>query len=395
MTPLGIYIHIPFCLSKCAYCDFYSRTGAKGEYDEYAAAITKHIAEAQMRDSAYLVDSIYFGGGTPTAIGERNLIKILSAVGKSFNVAEDCEITVEANPNTITVRGLKKLRRAGVNRISFGMQSSDSAELRCLGRTHTFSDVERAVEAARSAKITNISLDLMYGIPLQTLESWLNSLDAALSLSPTHISCYSLKLEAGTPLAERPETLDLPSDDVQADMYLAAVARLSDEGFIQYEISNFAREGFPSRHNKKYWNLGEYWGFGPSAHSLIGKKRFSYIRDTSRYVHAISKGDEVIDKIDTINTAERAGEYVMLMLRTTEGISPEVLEKRYLTYFDEMEKVLLSYHKTGHTDFDGLSWRLTPEGFLISNRIIGDVLDALESSKRVVTPINGYVRKER
>ncbi len=395
MTPLGIYIHIPFCLSKCAYCDFYSRQGTKGEFDEYASAIARHITEAQMRDSDYLVDSIYFGGGTPTAIGERNLIKILTAVMRNFHVSDDCEITVEANPNSVTARGLKKLRRAGVNRISFGMQSSDSSELRCLGRTHTFSDVEHAVAAAKAAKITNISLDLMYGIPFQTVDSWLNSLDAALALSPTHISCYSLKLEEGTPLADRPEMLDLPSDDTQADMYLAAVARLADEGFIQYEISNFAREGFSSRHNKKYWNLGEYWGFGPSAHSLIGKKRFSYIRDISRYINAISEGDEVVDKIDTINTAERAGEYVMLMLRTTEGISPEVLEKKYLTYFDNMEKVLLGYHKTGHTDFNGVTWRLTPEGFLISNRIIGDVLDALESSKRVVTPINGYIRKER
>ena len=395
MTPLGIYIHIPFCASKCAYCDFYSRLGTKGEFDEYTATIVRHITEAQMRGSEYIVDSIFFGGGTPTAIGERNLIKILSAVMKSFHVSEDCEITVEANPNSVTARALKRLRRAGVNRISFGMQSSSGAELRCLGRTHTFADVERAVFLARGAKITNISLDLMYGLPSQTLDTWLNSLDAALSLLPTHISCYSLKLEEGTPLAERPETLDLPSDDVQADMYLAAVARLSDEGFIQYEISNFAREGFSCRHNKKYWNLGEYWGFGPSAHSLIGKKRFSYIRDTSRYINAISEGDEVIDKIDTINTAERAGEYVMLMLRTSEGISPEVIQKRYLTYFDEMEKVLLNYHKSGHAEFDGLAWRLTAEGFLISNRIIGDLLDALESSKRVVTPINGYIRKDR
>ncbi len=393
MTPLGIYIHIPFCASKCAYCDFYSRPGTKGEFDEYASAIVKHVSEAQMRDSDYLVDSIYFGGGTPTVIGERALIKILTAVFKSFNVSEKCEITLEANPNSVTQRGLRKLCRAGFNRISFGMQSSDASELRCLGRTHSFADVERAVGYAKNAKISNISLDLMYGLPFQTLDTWLNSLDAAIALEPTHISCYSLKLELGTPLAERPETLDLPSEDTQADMYLSAVARLSDEGFVQYEISNFAREGFESRHNKKYWNLGEYWGFGPSAHSMVGKKRFSYISDTSRYVHAISENDEVIDKIDPINIKERTGEYVMLMLRTSEGISPQVLEKRYLTYFDEMEKVLLGYHKSGHAEFDGLSWRLTPEGFLISNRIIGDVLDALESSKRVVKPLNGYVRK--
>lgn len=393
MTPLGIYIHIPFCLSKCAYCDFYSRCGTKGEYDEYTNAVITHISEAQMRSSDYEVDTIYFGGGTPTAIGEKNLIKILSAVYRSFKVADGCEITCEANPNSVTPRGLRRLSRAGFNRISFGMQSADSAELRVLGRTHTFEDVRTAVEAARRAKFRNISLDLMYGLPSQTAATFLDSLDSAIALGVEHISCYSLKLEEGTPLAERPETLFLPSDDDQADMYLAAVTRLRDEGYIQYEISNFAKEGYASRHNRKYWSLGEYWGFGPSAHSLVGRKRFSYIRDTSRYIAAMKSHDEVIEKIETINTSERCGEYLMLGLRTTDGISAEVLEKKYLTYFDEIEKVLLRYHKSGHTEFDGHIWRLTPEGFLISNRIIGDVLDALELSEHLVRPLNGYIRK--
>ena len=393
-TPLGIYIHIPFCNSKCAYCDFYSRCGTKNEYAEYTEALILHILEAQMRSSDYVVDTIYFGGGTPTAIGEKNLIKILAAIYRSFRVSDDCEITSEANPNSVTLRGLKKLRRAGFNRISFGMQTADAAELRILGRTHTFDDVRNAVEWARKAKISNISLDLMYGLPSQSIESFLDSLDAAIALSPEHISCYSLKLEEGTPLAERPETLFLPSDDVQADMYLAAVTRLRDEGYEQYEISNIAKVGCHSRHNMKYWTLGEYWGFGPSAHSLVGRKRFSYIRDTSLYIDAMHSNGEVIDRIETINDQARCGEYLMLGLRTTTGISGDALEKRYLTYFDEIEKVLLKYHKTGHTDFDGHIWRLTPEGFLISNMIIGDVLDALEKSEHLVRPLGGYIRKD-
>ncbi len=393
MTPLGIYIHIPFCLSKCAYCDFYSRCGTKGEYDEYTKALCRHIEEADMRASDYEVDSIYFGGGTPTAIGTKNLIKILSSVYRSFKISSTCEITTEANPNSVDFGMLKKLRKSGFNRISFGMQSAKASELRVLGRTHTFEDVKEAVDAARKAKFANISLDLMFALPGQSLSDFRDSLDAATSLSPEHISCYILKVEEGTPLAEYPETLHLPDEDEQADMYLAAVSYLSEKGYEQYEISNFAKEGFRCRHNMKYWTLGDYWGFGPSAHSLVGKKRFSYIRDTARYIASLDDDGEVIDKIEVINIPEHCGEYLMLGLRTADGISGDVLEKKYLTYFDEVEKTLLRYFKSGHTDFDGVRWRLTPEGFLISNRIIGDVLDALESSRHLVRPLNGYERK--
>lgn len=391
MTPLGIYIHIPFCLSKCAYCDFYSRCATKSDYKEYTNALIRHILEADSRSSDYVVDTIYFGGGTPTVIGVRNLAKILSAILRSFKVSENCEVTCEANPNSVDFAFLKKLKRAGFDRISFGMQSSKAEELTTLGRTHSFEDVKAAVEAARRAKFKNISLDLMYGLPNQTVASFLDSVDAAISLLPEHISCYCLKLEEGTPLFERRGEFAFPGGDMEADMYLAAVARLSDEGYLQYEISNFAKEGFRSRHNMKYWTLHDYWGFGPSAHSLVGKKRFSYVCDTEAYISAISESDEVIDKIETINGTEVCGEYLMLGLRTTDGIKSEILEKKYLTYFSEIEKVLLSYHKTGHTSFDGSSWRLTPEGFLISNRIISDVLDALERSEHVVK--NSYIRK--
>ena len=394
MTPLGVYIHIPFCLSKCAYCDFYSQCGTKNEYDEYTSALIKHISEAQMRTSDYVVDSIYFGGGTPTSIGERNLIKILKTVRKNFKVSSDCEITCEANPNTVTFPMLKKMRKAGFNRISFGMQSAVSSELRVLGRTHSFEDVVSAVEAARRAKFENLSLDLMYGLPQQTRESFFESISAAISLAPEHLSCYSLKLEEGTPLAERPETLFLPSDDEVADMYLDMVEKLSEAGYEQYEISNFAKAGRTSRHNMKYWTLGDYWGFGPSAHSLVGRRRFSYLRDRSGYIEALRNGEEIIDRIETINETARCGEYLMLGLRTVQGIRADVLEKKYLTFFDEIEKVLLKYYKSGHADFDGEAWRLTPKGFLVSNVIIGDVLDALEISRHLVRPANGYIRKE-
>ena len=390
-TPLGLYIHIPFCLSKCAYCDFYSQCADKGEYRKYTKTLANHILEAKMRASDYVVDTIYFGGGTPTAIGERNLIKILKAARKSFKIARDYEITVEANPNSVTCPMLKKLRRAGVNRISFGMQSSNEKELSALGRTHSLSDVRAAVENARRAKIENISLDLMYGIPYQTKESFLLSIEEAIAMSPTHISCYSLKLEEKTPLYERQDEYPFPSDDDEADMYLAAVEKIREAGYVQYEISNFAKDGYHSRHNMRYWTLSDYWGFGPSAHSLIGKKRFSYVRDREKYIKGLSNGDEIIDKIEEISRSERCGEYLMLGLRTTSGIEGKAFERTYRISFDEIEKVLEGYLGTGHCETDGAKWNLTPEGFLISNTIICDVLDALEKSEKITT---GYKRKE-
>lgn len=380
VTPLGIYIHIPYCLSKCAYCDFYSKCGTKGDYNDYTKALCLHIEETDMRNSGYEVDSIYFGGGTPTAIGARNLLKILGSVYRSFIISDSCEITTEANPNSVDPGMLKKLRRGGFNRISFGMQSANASELQLLGRTHTFEDVKEAVSAARKAKFEDISLDLMFALPNQNISDFLDSLDAAIFLSPEHISCYILKVEEGTPLAGNPVSLNIPSEDEQADMYLAAVTRLSDEGYEQYEISNFAKEGFRCHHNMKYWTLGDYLGFGPSAHSLMDKTRFSYIRDTDRYIEAFENDGGVIEKSEVIEPAECAAEYVMLGLRTSDGISADILENNYLVSFDEIEKVLLRYHKSGHTDFNGLKWRLTPEGFLISNHIISEVLEALDYS---------------
>jgi len=384
VTSLGIYVHIPFCLSKCAYCDFYSKCGTKGEYNKYTEALCYHIESSDMRSSGYEVDSIYFGGGTPTAIGARNLIKILGSIYRSFIISDTCEITLEANPNSVDLTMLRKLHRAGFNRISFGMQSANAAELQILGRTHTFEDVKNAVAAARKAKFDNISLDLMFALPNQTIGDFLDSLDAAIELSPEHISCYILKLEEGTPLAKSLDAASLPSEDDQADMYLAAVTRLSDEGYEQYEISNFAKEGFRSHHNMKYWTLGDYLGFGPSAHSLMDKKRFSYIRDTEKYIAALEEDGNVTEKSEDISTAESCAEYLMLGLRTCDGISADILENNYLVSFDKIEKVLLRYHKSGHADFDGLKWRLTPEGFLISNHIISEVLDALEASKHIL-----------
>ncbi|MEG2377032.1 MAG: radical SAM family heme chaperone HemW [Clostridia bacterium] len=387
---LGIYIHIPFCNSKCAYCDFYSKLPTKKLMNEYTKALCKHLAEANLKDTEYEVDTIYFGGGTPTVLGDANLCKIAAAIYDNFMVPDDCETTLEANPESVTLPLLKKLYKAGFNRISFGAQSSSDEELMELSRIHTFSQVEEAVDMAHTARFTNVSLDLMYGLPGQTMESFRASIKDVIALSPTHISCYALKLEAGTPMAQNVAAYDLPSDDAVADMYLMAVELLLQNGYVQYEISNFAKPGFESKHNRKYWNMSEYWGFGPSAHSFMNKLRFSYIADTEEYIDGVLNGGVIIDSSESANAGERAGEYLMLALRTTNGISAKILEKKYLTYFDEIEKCMLKFHKLGLADFDGTNWRLTPKGFLVSNTIITDVLIALEKSRGVVNRSNIY-----
>lgn len=390
MKPLGIYIHIPFCKSKCAYCDFYSRLGTKKQMGEYTRALAAHLAEGNLRETDYEVDTIYFGGGTPTVLPVSDLSRIVNAIYRNFKVPEECEMTIEANPESVTGALLKKLKKLGFNRISFGAQSSCPEELLELSRIHTFDQVEEAVQLARAAEFSNISIDLMYGLPGQTMETFRASLEDVLALAPEHISCYALKLEEDTPMAKNAAAYRFPDEDTVADMYLFAVELLAKHGYEQYEISNFAKPGFASKHNKKYWDMSEYWGFGPSAHSFMNKMRFHYIADTEAYINGIQTGGEIITKCESAQPGERAGEYIMLALRTTDGISAKVLERKYLTYFDEIEKVMLKYHKMGLAEFDGANWRLTPRGFLVSNTIITDALLALERSRGVVNRTNIY-----
>ncbi|MGN1004280.1 MAG: radical SAM family heme chaperone HemW, partial [Oscillospiraceae bacterium] len=251
---LGLYIHIPFCHSKCAYCDFYSLPGQEKRMDDYQRALLHHLAEAAPRAASYTVDTVYFGGGTPSFYGEKRLIELLKWVKKKYKVDKQAEITLEANPDSVDQKMLKRLRRAGVNRISLGVQSADDGQLASLGRPHTFAQASQAVAWARKAKFQNLSLDLIYGLPGQSMASWRDTVEQVLSLEPEHISAYGLKVEEGTPLFCRVEKGEvLPDDDAQADCYLWTVERLERAGYGQYEISNFARPGFSSRHNCKYW----------------------------------------------------------------------------------------------------------------------------------------------
>ncbi len=375
---LGVYIHIPFCVSRCAYCDFCSTEGMARRMPKYQDALLAHIRESASQLAPYVIDSIYFGGGTPSWYGARRIVELLDALKTCGQVLKSAEITVECNPDSVRLGELRALRRAGVNRLSIGMQSANDDILRLIGRRHDFRQVEKAVAAARKAEFDNLSLDLIYGLPSQTPGDWADSLSRAIGLRPEHISCYGLKLEEGTPMYKYKDSPFLPSDDEQADMYLYAVETLQGANYAQYEISNFALQGFESRHNRKYWKLGEYMGFGASAHSFVSGVRYSYIADMQGYIDGVAGvGDvKLLDEYEEVTPQSKAAEYVMLGMRTAEGISRKEYRSIYLSDFEPIEDVLRKYEKKGWVREKDGRWSFTATGFLLSNPLIGGLLDA-------------------
>ena len=374
--PLGIYIHVPFCRSKCQYCDFYSLTTKDDKLmDSYLEAMTRHIKESGALAPNHKVDTIYFGGGTPSFFGADGMATILTAIRRYFDVANDAEITFEANPDSVNDKLLRRLRAEGFNRVSLGIQTDDDAILQKIGRPHNYAQAVTAVERIRRAGYRNLSVDLMYGLPGQTMDGWEQTLRRVLTLTPDHISCYGLKVEERTPLYDYKDACNLPDDDTQADMYLTAVEILKGKGYRQYEISNFARKGMISKHNWKYWTGGEYLGFGPDASSDFGGKRFTIVRDLLAYIDGIKHGGQVISDLQEIPKRERAGEFLMTRLRTTAGIDPQEYEKKYLLPFAPLEAALerCAQQRLATKTSEGI-WHLTPEGFLVSNSILSDLL---------------------
>ena len=376
---LGLYLHIPFCRSKCDYCDFYSLAGQDDIMDDYQKALLQHLAETAPRTKKQVVNSVYIGGGTPTWYGEKRLLELLLAVKKGFDLSKDVEITLEANPDSVDVKLLRKLRRAGVNRLSLGMQSACDKELEAVHRPHTFAQTEKAVKAARSARIKNLNLDLIYGLPGQTDESWRDTVEKALALEPEHLSCYGLTVEEGTPLARRVEEGEsLPDDDQQAERYLWTVKRLAEAGYEQYEVSNFSKAGCQSRHNLKYWMGRPYIGLGAAAHSDFGGCRYSFVRDVQGYIRGILGDEQVLDEMNEIPQRERGCEYLMLRLRTIHGIEEWEYRREYYMNFDPIAAKLAEYEQKGWVVCAGRRWHFTPEGFLLSNRLIGELLELQE-----------------
>ena len=376
---LGIYIHIPFCRTKCAYCDFYSFIHkSENIFERYTDTLIAHMEAYREAAGDRVPDSVYIGGGTPTAMPTDQLIRIIKAVKRNFKLSKNTEFTVEVNPKTADIKTFRRLRRAGVNRISIGLQSANPTELKSLTRTHSRADFEECFRDARAAKIQNISADLMFGIPGQTIESLLSSIDYLTRLHPDHISLYDLKLEEGTPLARIADKLTFPDEDTEFEMYRKAVEMLEKRGYMQYEISNFARPGKQSRHNLKYWNCEEYLGFGPGAYSYFNTNRFSFVRSIEAYIKGVTEPSSKVNLtvgLEQISGRAQLGEYIMLGLRLNEGISMSEIARRYGVDFAALYgKKCEKYIKYGYMVLRGDRLRLTLSGMFISNYILSDIL---------------------
>ncbi|MDR1589489.1 MAG: radical SAM family heme chaperone HemW [Oscillospiraceae bacterium] len=372
---LGVYIHIPFCASKCAYCAFYSLAGRDKLMQDYQHALLRHVREYAPQLDGYLIDTVYFGGGTPSYYGAGRLISVLNALKKNGHVLRGAEITAEVNPDSVTREELAAMYRAGFNRLSVGVQSANDAVLKSLGRRHDFARAERAVRDARDAGFKNISVDLIYGLPSQKRDDWANTISRAVALKPEHISCYGLTIEEGTQLYVFKDSPFLPDDDEQADMYLYAVDTLSRYGYKQYEVSNFARRGRESAHNLKYWLGGEYLGLGAAAHSFIAGRRYGIVPDIERYSEGILYDKSVIETSEELSDFERAGEYLMLRLRTVYGISEQEYYEIFRCDMDRILNRLRFFETNGWAEQHDGRWRFTPTGFLLSNTLIGQVLE--------------------
>ncbi len=357
----GLYIHIPFCIKKCRYCDFISFTDKCAFYDEYIDALL--VEAKEYKD--LLFDTVFIGGGTPTVLSSKQLKKLLSGIKSTLNIKDTAEFSMEANPKTLTEEKLITLSRNGVNRISIGVQSFSGTELSFLGRIHTSQDAIKTIELVKKY-FDNFNIDLMFALPDQKKEDVLSSLNTALSLSPTHISCYSLILEEGTPLFEEYEKGKLTplDEDTDRNNFEAICKALNENGYNRYEISNFSKNGYECKHNLKYWDCEQYIGLGVSAHSYYNNKRFYNTSDFNSYING-SFHDEFI----TLLEKDKMSEFMIMGLRKTDGISLLEFEKRFsknpYNIYD-IEK----FEKLGLIINDGKNLRLSRRGLDISNSVL-------------------------
>lgn len=335
---LGLYLHIPYCLHKCGYCDFNSHPENQEESSHYVEALLKELKAYSPSLKNYTVSTVFMGGGTPTILPPSQLKKILDSVKQGFNLTADCEITIEANPATIKLETLQEIRAAGYNRISIGVQSFDEKELQFLERVHNEEEIHTTVQRARSANFENLSMDLMFALPDQTIAKWNSHLKQAIVKDPDHLSTYNLTIEPATAFYKLHQRgkLSLPHEDIQLEMYETTIQTLENAGYQQYEISNFSKPGMESQHNINYWNNGEYLGVGAGASSYLNGERFKNTNLPSIYIREIGLKNNAVESREQLEPIHAMGETLMLGLRLLKGISIEVFENRFQVSFQKI-----------------------------------------------------------
>ena len=361
-TPLSLYIHIPFCKSKCAYCDFASFPGREAMWEAYFAALCGEIRAAG--DDIHRVETVFFGGGTPSLVPETYIAGALAAAREAFPFAPGAEVSLEANPGTLTMEKLRAYREMGVNRLSIGVQSFDARLLKDIGRIHAPGEAVEAVRMAKAAGFANIGIDLMYGLPGQTMGAWEATLETALSLPLTHISAYALIVEEGTPMAARED--ELPDEEMVLSMQRLCTRALAAAGFARYEISNYARRGFACRHNLVYWRRGEYLGFGCAAHSFFGGERFCNASRLEDYL----RGARGLER-ERVDGAAAREETIMLATRTREGLWLENWREAFGEDFCAgREQALEELRRAGLVEVADGRVCLTEKGMEVHNAVV-------------------------
>ena len=369
---IGLYIHIPFCKRKCNYCDFPSFQGiSQTEKKKYVDALISEINSYSCPEKIK-VNTVFIGGGTPSLLGGEEMGRVLSSVYESFEISEDAEISMEANPGTLTLENAIAYRSSGINRISIGSQSFCENELKKLGRIHNSDAISEAVAIAREAGFSNINLDLMYGIPHQTPSSFAKSMEQAISLAPEHLSVYSLMLEEGTPFYQMQQSLSLPDEDAETEMTELLLSKMKAAGYERYEISNYAKPSFASRHNLRYWRNEEYLGFGVSAYSYFDGVRYGNHRDFSLYCQ--SPLDCVVER-EELTQEDKAYEYVMTRFRLKEGVSLAEYQALFGVSFEERYRIEISrFAALGLLERENNRIFLNDKGMALSNTVLVDFM---------------------
>ena len=368
-TP-GLYIHIPFCLSKCPYCDFYSSTSLSA-LPSFLDALFKEMEMYRNRFNPF--DTAYIGGGTPSLLSPQQLENILTRIRENFDLISDSEVTVETNPADIDRSYLESMREIGINRVNIGVQSFDQEVLAFLGRRHSAKQAISAVEASRKAGFHNLGLDLIYGVPDQSIDLWLDTLKQAVAFSPEHLSCYQLTLEAKTPLGKRYQAgeFSIPGEELQYEFFMKTSQFLEEAGYIHYEVSNFARETeFASRHNQKYWDHSPYLGLGPSAHSFRDNRRWWNHRSVDHYITTINAGNLPIEETEILTMEQLRLEALCLGLRTKKGVYLEDFKNQYgCDLFAEKKKMLDKLQEKGLISIQDGRLHPTPTGLAVADSL--------------------------